>query len=316
MVKLIKDTIYENSHISDVLSRVKNEKDNYWIDMDNPSTADLEELKRFYLFHSLSIEDCISQTKRSKIDEFDNYHFLIAVTHQSSQSNYYSYRNLYIFIGENYLISIHYGESKVISDIINKYKKEMDIFQYGIGFLLYHILDEAVDQYFLLTDRLEESINTLEFKAMNKPVQDTLNEIMKTKRNVTKLRRVVSPLREVINTILRHDDIADDKSRMYFSDIYDHILRIYDLIESDQEMVTSCLELYSSQLSNSMNVVMKFLTSITTIMTSIALLTGWFGMNFSNMAELNYKYSYLIFIIFVLLMTIIQIAFFKRKKWL
>jgi magnesium transporter len=293
MIKLIKDTIYENPQISEVLSKIKNEKDNYWIDMDNPS-----------------------KKKRSKIDEFDNYHFLVAVTHQSSQSTYYSYRNLYIFIGENYLISIHYGESKVISNIINKYKKEMDIFQNGIGFLLYHILDEAVDQYFLLTDKLEEDINTLEFKAMNKPVQDTLNEIMKSKRNVTKLRRVVSPLREVINTLLRHDDIVDEKSRIYFSDIYDHILRIYDLIESDQEMVTSCLELYSSQLSNSMNVVMKFLTSITTIMTSIALLTGWFGMNFSNMAELNYKYSYPFFIIFVVLMTIIQVTFFKRKKWL
>jgi magnesium transporter len=316
MLKLIKDTIYENSHILEVLSRVKDTKDNYWIDMDNPSAVDLDELKKFYRFHTLSIEDCMSKTKRSKIDEFDDYHFLVAVTHQSGQSTYYSYRNLYIFIGENYLITIHYGESKVIRNIINKYKEDLDIFQNGIGFLLYHILDETVDQYFLLTDKLEEDINTLEFKAMNKPVQETLNEIMKAKRNVTKLRRVISPLREVINTLLRHDDIIDEKSRIYFSDIYDHILRIYDLIESDQEMVTSCLELYSSQLSNSMNIVMKFLTSITTIMTSVTLLSGWFGMNFSNMPELSYKYSYFVFIIFVVIMTILQVTFFKKKRWL
>jgi magnesium transporter len=316
MIKLIKDTLYENVHIRDVLGKVADTKDNYWIDIDNPSASELDELKKFYKFHSLVIEDCEKQIKRSKIDEFDNYHFLVAATHQNNQSAYYSYRNLYIFIGENYLISIHYGESKVISKIINNYKKDLDIFEKRIGFLLYHILDEAVDQYFLLTDKLEEDINNLEYKAMNKPVQDTLNEIMKEKRNVTKLRRVISPLREVINTLLRHDDIIDEKNRIYFSDIYDHILRIYDLIESDQEMVTSCLELYSSQLSNSMNIVMKFLTSITTIMTSITLLSGWFGMNFSNMPELKYKYSYFIFIIFVVLMTIFQITFFKKKKWL
>lgn len=316
MIKLIKDTLYENVHINDVLGKVSDEKDNYWIDIDNPSASELHELKKFYKFHSLVIEDCEKQIKRSKIDEFDNYHFIVAATHQSNQNAYYSYRNLYMFIGKNYLISIHYGESKVISKIINDYKKNMDIFESSISFLLYHILDDAVDQYFLLTDKLEEEINNLEYKAMNKPVQDTLNEIMKEKRNVAKLRRVISPLREVINTILRHDDIVDEKNRIYFSDIYDHILRIYDLIESDQEMVTSCLELYSSQLSNSMNIVMKFLTSITTIMTSITLLSGWFGMNFSNMPELSYKYSYFIFIIFVVLMTILQVIFFKKKKWL
>lgn len=316
MIKLIKDTLYENANISEVLRKVADTKDNYWIDMDNPSAEELDELKKFFKFHSLAIEDCNTQTKRSKIDEFENHHFIVAATHQNNQSSYYSYRNLYIFIGENYLISIHYGESKVINKIINKYKKDMDIFQNRIATLLYHILDEAVDQYFLLTDKLEEDINTLEDKAMNKPVQSTLNEIMKAKKNVTKLRRVISPLREVISTLLRHDGIIDEKNRIYFSDIYDHILRIYDLIESDQEMVTSCLELYSSQLSNSMNIVMKFLTSITTIMASITLLSGWFGMNFSNMPELSYKYSYFIFIIIVVLMTILQVIFFKKKRWL
>lgn len=316
MIKLIKDTLYEISNISEVINKITATKENYWIDIDNPSVTELEELKGFYGFHSLAIEDCEKQTKRSKIDEFDNHHFIVAATHQTNQSAYYAYKNLYMFIGENYLISMHYGESRVISKIINKYMKDINIAQNEIAFLLYHILDEAVDQYFLLTDKLEEDINTLEEKAMNKPVQSTLNEIMKVKKSVTKLRRVISPFREVMNTILRHDDIIDEKNRMYFSDIYDHILRIYDIIESDQEMVTSCLELYSSQLSNSMNTVMKFLTSITTIMTSITLLSGWFGMNFSNMPELTYKYSYFLFIIFVALMTIFEVIFFKRKRWL
>lgn len=316
MIKLIKDNLYEGMHISEVLKKVKDLKDNYWIDIDNPSSSELEELKNHYKFHSLAIEDCMTQTKRSKIDEFDNYHFIVAATHQSSPNAYYIYRNLYIFIGENYLISVHYGESKVINKIISEYKKELDRFQNRISFLLYHILDEAVDQYFLLTDKLEDDISILENKAMNKPVQNTLNEIMKAKKNIITLRRVVSPLREVINTLLRHDDIIDEKNRVYFSDIYDHILRIYDLIESDLEMVTSCLELYSSQLSNSMNTVMKFLTSITTVMTSITLLSGWYGMNFNNMPELGYKHSYLIFIILVIIITILEVTFFKKKKWL
>ena len=112
---------------------------------------------------------------------------------------------------------------------------------------------------------------------------------------------------------MRHDDIISAENRIYYTDLYDHILRIYDLIESEQEMITSCLELYSSQLSNSMNKVMKFLTIITTIMMPLTIITGLYGMNFKNMPELEYKYGYFIVLIVMLFITIFQIIFFRKK---
>ena len=192
----------------------------------------------------------------------------------------------------------------------------LDIISYGSDFVLYNILDEAIDQLFVITDKVEEKINILEEESMNNPVQSTLNNIMRVKKSVIKLRRVVSPLREVINTLLRHDDIITEKHRLYFSDIYDHILRIYDLIESDHEMVTSCLELYSSQLSNSMNKVMKILTIITTVMMPLTIITGIYGMNFQNMPELRAKYSYFITIFIMFFISLCQILYFRKKKWL
>lgn len=314
---------YINSKVNDFASidkvftnETSNKEEVFWLNINNPTESDFEFLKSKFKFHPLTIDDCINKTKRSKINDYNDYHFLIIATSDSHPNNTFSYNNIYVYISSNYIITIHYGESKSIQKIISDVDSGLNIVSNGSDFVLYHILDESIDQLFVITDKLEEKINFLEEESMNNPVQITLNNIMKVKKSVIKLRRVVSPLREVLNTLLRHDDIITEKHRLYFSDIYDHILRIYDLIESDHEMVTSCLELYSSQLSNSMNKVMKILTIITTIMMPLTIITGIYGMNFENMPELHAKYSYFIVIFIMIFSSLGEILYFKKKNWL
>ncbi|MBZ9634804.1 magnesium/cobalt transporter CorA [Clostridium sp. FP1] len=317
MISYIDNEVHQFETIEKAFANnTSNTKEVFWLNINNPTDSDFEFLKGKFNFHPLTIDDCIHKSRRSKINDYNDYHFLIIATSDSHPNNTFSYNNIYVYISSNYIITIHYGESKSIKKIINDINKGLDIVSNGSDFVLYHILDESTDQLFIITDKLEEKINILEEESMNNPVQSTLNNIMRVKKSVIKLRRVVSPLREVLNTLLRHDDIITEKYRLYFSDIYDHILRIYDLIESDHEMVTSCLELYSSQLSNSMNKVMKILTIITTIMMPLTIITGIYGMNFENMPELHAKYSYFIVIFIMVFSSLCEILYFKKKKWL
>ncbi|MGH4122096.1 MAG: magnesium/cobalt transporter CorA [Clostridium sp.] len=317
MITYINNEVHEFNAIEKAFAnKPSNTKEVFWLNINNPTDSDFKFLKHKFNFHHLTIDDCVRKTKRSKINDYKDYHFLIITTSDSHPNNTFSYNNIYVYLSSNYIITIHYGENKSVKKIINEIDKGLDIVSSGSDFVLYHILDEAIDQLFIITDNLEERINILEEETMNNPVQNTLNNIMRVKKSVIKLRRVISPLREVLNTLLRHDDIITEKYRLYFSDIYDHILRIYDLIESDHEMVTSCLELYSSQLSNSMNKIMKVLTIITTIMMPLTIITGIYGMNFENMPELRAKYSYFVIIFVMIFSSLCQILYFKKKKWL
>ena len=316
MITYINSKVHEFNDIERIFSEPSNTKEMFWLNINNPCDNDFKFLENKFHFHHLTIEDCMHKTKRCKINDYNDYHFLIIVTSDSHANNAFSYNNIYVYISTNYIITIHYGENKSLKKIMNYIANGLDIVSNGSDFVLYHILDEAVDQLFVVTDKIEEKINILEGESMNNPVQSTLNNIMRVKKNVIKLRRVVSPLREVLNTLLRHDDIISEKYRIYFSDIYDHVLRIYDLIESDHEMVTSCLELYSSQLSNSMNKVMKILTIITTVMMPLTIITGIYGMNFQYMPELHAKYSYFITLFVMFFISLCQIFYFKKKKWL
>jgi magnesium transporter len=316
LITYINSERHEFNAIEKVFSETSSTQEMFWLNINNPSAKDFEFLKNKFNFHHLTIEDCINKTKRCKINDYKDYHFLVIATSDRHANNAFSYSNIYIYICSNYIITIHYGENKSIKKIMTDIDKGLSIVSKGSDFVLYNILDEAIDQLFVVTDKVEEKINFLEEESMNNPVQSTLNNIMAVKKSVIKLRRVVSPLREVLNTLLRHDDIITEKYRLYFTDIYDHVLRIYDLIESDHEMVTSCLELYSSQLSNSMNKVMKILTIITTVMMPLTIITGIYGMNFQNMPELHAKYSYFITIFIMFFISFCEILYFSKKKWL
>ena len=313
MITVIKNTLKEFESLEKAIKEAESTTEPYWIDINMPTENDFIVLKNHFKFHPITLDDCAQKLKRSKIHDYNEYHFITVTVSENMVKGNFSYKNIHIFLTEKFILTIHYNENKVLKKIFTRIQKDSKIFSNGTDFIMYHIFDEIVEQYFLLTDKIENHIDNLEEKAMNNPVQSTVNEIMKTKKTIITLRRVISPIRELVNTLLRHDDIISTNNRIYYTDLYDHILRIYDLIESEQEMITSCLELYSSQLSNSMNKVMKFLTIITTIMMPLTIITGLYGMNFKNMPELEYKYGYFIVLFIMLSITIFQVIFFRRK---
>jgi magnesium transporter len=153
--------------------------------------------------------------------------------------------------------------------------------------------------------------------VLKSPKKEIQNEILILKRNMSRLRRILSPQREVLNILLRHDfELITEEARLYFMDVYDHILRINDLIDNYHDLLSSTLDLYMTQMSNKMNEIMKVLTIITTIMMPLTVITGIYGMNFEYMPELKMKNGYYLTLALMAFIAFIEVLYLKIKKWM
>jgi magnesium transporter len=179
------------------------------------------------------------------------------------------------------------------------------------------LLDFIVDHYFLILERLGERIELLEEKLLTDPTTPTLQKIQNLKREMIFLRRWVWPLREVVNGLERGESAwVREATRVYLRDVYDHTIQVIDTIEIFREMLSGMMDIYLSSLNNRMNAVMKVLTIIATIFMPLTFLAGVYGMNFKHMPELEWRWGYPAAWLVMVLITVLMLFFFRRKKWL
>lgn len=320
---MINGLIYNESQLKtniqrDEIEKVIKNKVPVWIDILNPNEEELKLLSEVFNFHHLAIEDCIHRLQRPKVDNYKSYYFIVLNAFKGRDvKRGFLYAEIYTFISENYIVTIHWQELEVINKAIQRILSRMDAFERGMDFLFYTLLDEIVDDYFPVTDKIRDKIDNLEDIIIRNPKKQIPNEILHLKRNIIRLRRVLSPQREVVNILLRHDfGIIKEDNKLYFMDVYDHILRIFDLIDSYHDLLASTLDLYMSQISNRMNEVMKVLTIITTIMMPLTVISGIYGMNFDYMPFLREKSGYYITLGAMGVTMVLEFIYFKFKKWL
>ena len=186
-----------------------------------------------------------------------------------------------------------------------------------IGILLYSLLDTVVDGYFPVIDGLVDRVEDLEEQVFVQFNPQSIEAIFSLKKDLLALRRVLAPERDVLNVLTRRDvPIFAQHTIVYFQDVYDHVVRITDSIDTYRDLLSSALDSYLSMQSNRLNITVQTLTSLSIILMSIAAVTGWYGMNFHNMPELSTDYGYAVVIVFVAIVVIAEIIFFKRKRWL
>ena len=184
-----------------------------------------------------------------------------------------------------------------------------------IGVLLYSMLDTIVDSYFPLTDRIVDRVEDLEEQIFEHFDQRAIESVFMLKKDLLLMRKVLAPERDVLNVLTRRDlPIFDEHTIVYFQDVYDHIVRITDSIDTYRDLLSSALDSYLSMQSNRLNVTVQTLTSVSIILMSIAAFTGWYGMNFHNIPELEFGYPILAVVVFVVVA--LEVVFFKRKGWL
>lgn len=292
-----------------------------WVVLDRPDQAELlTVLRDTFQFHPLSIEDCGNEGYQTpKVDDYGEYIFLIshALLPQNQDLADLEMRELDLYLGRNYVVSIYRSaEMPPVERVWNRLGKDDRLFKNGADFLCHALLDALVDDYMPLIDSMDDEIEWLEDKVLEKPSPETLQRILALKHATLSLRRVIGPEREVVNRLSRDEfDLIAPNHRIYFRDIYDHLVRIQDLSESVRDIVSGTLDIYLSATSNRLNEVMKALTIVSTIFLPLSFIAGVYGMNFRYFPEINWQYGYLYVWLLFAAIVIAMLLFFKKRGW-
>lgn len=317
----------------------------FWIDLDSPTLDEIHQIQDAFNFHPLCIEDVMSYSNSPKLDEFDEYIFL--VTHEPrmhSKTNEIERPEIDFFLGKNYLVSVHHEPSPAIAKSIHRCETQLLYHQAALyekgsrgrtaikdnfmfknsDFILHTILDHIVDDYFPLVEKWEDDIDHLEEHVLSvRAERSVLNEILKLKRQLAGFRRTVSPQRDVLSRLIHLQHPAMSKaSVVYFRDIFDHLIRVNELIDTYRDTMSNVLDAYYSVLSHQINenshivnIIMKRLTIITTIFMPLTFIAGIYGMNFHNMPEIRWEYGYYYALGLMGALALSMFYFFRKKFW-
>ena len=308
-------TIHENVNWKEFQSDPQNL---YWWEMNMPTEEESESLAGYFRFHTLAIEDCVSDVHYPKIDFYETYLYMVihGVDVDRSETEGFAPKELDIFLGQNYLVTFHKKEMRSVAEVLRRAKQNAPIFEYGLDFVLYTIMDILVNNYMPILQDLEDHIDETEEELFERPGPEDLRKILTLKRTLLKLKKTVFPQREVMNHLARNEyQFITQKTQFYFRDVYDMLFRITEMTESFRDVTTAMVETYLSTVSNRMNEVMKALTIITTIFMPLTVITGIYGMNFKYMPELNTKYGYFVVLGIMILVAGGLFTYFRRKKW-
>jgi magnesium transporter len=306
--------IGDPNSISDLCSQQPNV---VWVDVADPTSQDFADLAREFDFHPLAIEDCKFGHQRPKVEEYHGYYFIVLYEAELNQESGLELRELNIFLGKNYLVTVHSQPLRAIPTAERLWRGWTDLAERGTGLLTYLLIDSIVDDYMPLLDMLSDRLDSLEDQIFEDFQTDSLQEIFRIKKQLLFLRRAVVPLRDVFNTLMRREQsIFSRETMIYFQDVYDHLIRVADTIDTLREIVGSTMDAYLSVSGNRMNFVMKRLTSISAILMSVTLIAGIYGMNFHFMPELEWRYGYVGALVSILLVALALYFYFRKIKWL
>jgi magnesium transporter len=255
-----------------------------WIDVDTNDPRQVELFKGIHGLHPLSVEDVLHRKSRPKIEEYPDYLFIVVLGlrfHEATEDPYdLETFDLCFFLGARFLITAHAGASTSVDEVAGRIEKNPDLLARGADRLAQVIMDGSVDAYFPLLDRIDEFIDGLEQRVIERFDQTALPEIFAVKRLVISLRRHIGPEREVFNILTnRPSALLSPESQLYFRDIYDHVLRINDSVETFRDLLSSVLDSYLTQVSNRLGRVTKGLSVIATLSIPFVVVSGMWGMN-------------------------------------
>jgi len=300
--------------------KFENEENITWINVDGLSnTSEIEKLGKYYKLHPLIIEDIVNTNQRPKIDEYQDYLFIVAKMLYHKENGVLEHEHISIVIGKDYVLTFQEADGDVFDAIRERLTNDKGrLRNNGPDYLVFAILDSIIDNYFVVIEEISDKIETLEEQLfIAQPNDDITFEIQELKRTVLRIRRAVSPLREVISRLEKTDStLIQVKTLNYIRDLYDHIIQVVENIEIYREMTWGLMDMYMTTISNKMNEVMKVLTIMASIFIPLTFMAGIYGMNFEYMPELQWKYSYFVLWGLMILVFLGMIIYFKRKKWL
>ncbi|MFX0202336.1 MAG: magnesium/cobalt transporter CorA [Candidatus Hodarchaeota archaeon] len=289
-----------------------------WVDVGDTTEEDGKFLEQTFGFHPLAVEDCVSTKIHSpKVDDFGEYLFVIVHgINYAVESEVVETAELAIFLGNNFVVSNHNLPLYCVEEVKRSVENNVRVMRQGADFLAHALIDALIDNVMPAIDKMTEIAEDIEEQVVQNPRQPTLEAILKLKRSATHLHRVMAPQREVLNRISRGDfRVVRADAKIFYRDIYDHIVRVEDLNQTVRDMTDNALATYLSSVANRQNEVMKVLSIVAAIFLPLTLIVGIYGMNFENMPELKTPWGYYAVLGFIGTAIIVVIWLFWSRGW-
>lgn len=307
------------THIDEARIRSQMQRDQFfWLDLRRPGREELAQLREIFGFHPLALEDTKHFGQRPKLDVYGDYVFLVfygAWRHSADEPD--PLREVHMFISGQYLVTVH----RDALPPLDQEREQLDgSLLHSEQFLLYRVFDALVDSFFPILGDMDDEIDDLEAEVLAHPTDRQLQRLFALKRELVAMRKVITPQRDLfassVDTISELPGLKLDE-RDYFRDIYDHLIRISDLIDSYRDLLSGATDLYLSTVSNRQNDVMKQLTVIATIFLPLAFITGFFGQNFGFLVNhISRGWTFWVLGVGSALATCVGLLiFFRRKGW-
>jgi magnesium transporter len=291
-----------------------------WINIDGLHQVDLlEQVGTRFQIHPLVLEDILTTDHRPKLEDYDSYLFLVLkMLFFDGTTREVRAEQVSLILGPDYVLSFQEQRGDVFEAVRERIRNNKGrIRKSGADYLAYALLDAIVDSYYGILEQISDQIEYLEEELVVDPTSSTLNKIHHFKREMILLRKSVWPLRELISALQREGTPLVQKSTgIFLRDVYDNTVQVVDTVETFRDIISGMLDLYLSSMSNRMNEIMKVLTIIATIFIPLTFIAGVYGMNFSYMPELKWRWGYFAVLGVMLVIAGGLLWFFRRKKWL
>jgi len=312
-----KNSLIKKVKLSDIPSYINNPDYLLWLDIDNPSKTNMQLLLDCFLFHPLDVEDCLSAIERPKLDEYDDYFFLVLhVPIFVKQTKRLVSFTVNIFIGNNFIVTVHQGPCKPMQTTYNSISGDYGILAKGSGYLLHKILDALIDYNFPILHKIYRNIQNVEDDIFRKPSTKNVRTILLIRTNILTFRNIVFPQRKILKTLeIKDMDFLIEALEVYFSDLVDHIEKIWDTLENYKELVEGVHEAHQSLLSNKINDIMRILTIFSVVILPLTLISGVYGMNV-GLPLMASPWAFFIIFAAMLVISIGMLIYFKFKDWI
>ena len=309
--------LMERVTLKKIPSYINNPEYLLWTDIENPSKENMQFLIEHFHFHPLDIEDCLSIIERPKLDEYDDYFFLVMhIPFFIKQTRRLVPFTVNIFIGNNFLVTVHRGLCKPIQDTFEYLSKNNQILDKGSGYLLHKVVDSLIDYNFPILNKIYRNIQDIEDAIFKKASSKNVKEILLIRTNILTFRNIIYPQRKLLKTLeIKDMDFLIEALEVYFSDLVDHVEKIWDTLENYKELVEGVHDAHQSLLSNKINDIMRVLTIFSVVILPLTLISGIYGMNVSLPLG-SHAFAFVIIVAMMFLISIGMLVYFKYKDWI
>lgn len=288
-----------------------------WVDLDNPTEDEIKfVLEGVFQFHPLAIEDCVAPNSLPKVEDYEDYLFIVTHGVDFTRTEKFNTTELDFFLGRDYVVTFHTAKLRGVSTLVERITKNTGVTPRGPDRITHTLIDLLVDNYSPVIDELRAELEELEEHVLSRTSgqQTLVNELLHVRGDFTRLRTIVRPQRDVIDRLARGDSkLIRPKLLPYFRDLRDNLARLEDTVASYHERLLMAFDIYLNKAAFEANEGIKFLTAITAVTIPIMVIGTWYGMNFENMPELKHGYPWALGATFVT--TILMVVYLKKKRW-